>query len=458
MSDALSIFDAARDAPTAIAFVDGARTVTYAEAASATRTRYAALLSARPPALALAAEADTESLLWLYAAFASGTPVLTLHARATPSEKARAMQRVGAVEPPALAHTAPTPLPPPTTRLAPLLFIPTSGSTGEPRLVELSRRAVLASAEASAHNLRWLEGDRWLLCLPLSHTGGLSIVVRCLAARRTLLLFRAGPEGLLSDVARLRDALRSATLVSLVPTILERLLDAGRLDAPALRAVLVGGAGCSPALAERAHHAGLPLLTSYGLTETASQVVTRRYAERGGPLRVQSGCVSSGHPLPGVELSLRGDRIALRSPSLLTAYVGEGSPLDADGWLVTNDRGALGPDGELFVLGRTDDLIVTAGENVDPMEVERALLSLPGVRAACVVGTASETYGAVVSALIVTDDAALGELTHLSILLQSQLAAHKRPRRVALVEALPLTPSGKVDKRACVRLLETPVS
>ncbi len=458
MTGAFDVFAAAREAPNRTAFITDERSFTFEQAACEAAPRAAALLRARPRALALEAKADADRLLWLYAAFATGTPVLPLHEKASQPEREHAMSRVGASLAPAFdaRDGVPSELPPVADR-APLVFLSTSGSTGTPRLVELSRAAVLASARASAQNLGWLPHDRWLLCLPLAHTGGLSVVTRCLEARSALVLFDPGPEGMLAAAPRLAHALEHATLVSMVPTVLERLLDGGFTPSPSLRAALVGGAGCSPALAERAHRARVPLLTSYGLTETASQVVTRRYAERFEPLRVQNRAVSSGHPLPGVSLRLdeRG-LVQLRSPSLLTCYVDEAAPLDADGWLTTTDRAELGPNGELYVLGRSDDVIVTGGENVDPREVEAALLTLPGVSAACVVGTPSAEFGAVVSALLVTSDTALAEPRRLAEGLRDRLARHKHPRRARIVQHLPLTPAGKLDRRAAERLLAAP--
>lgn len=450
MSGTLSIFDAAREAPNGCALVDGATELSFAEVARRVVPLCSALLEARPPALALTPRATTDSLLWLYAAFATSTPVLTLHQRATEPERRQAASLVGALEPPSVDQVPSAPaLPGAWDERAPLAFIPTSGSTGTPRLVELSRGAAQASARASAANIGWNDDDRWLLCLPLAHTGGLSIVLRCLLGRRAVVLFEPGPQGLLAEATRLCDVARSCTLLSLVPSTLERLLELGFTAPPRLRAVLLGGSGCSPALARRAHAAAIPLLTSYGLTETASQVVTRRYAERLEPLPERDGCVSSGHALPGVEVELRNGAIAVRGPSLFTRYVGAAAPIDGDGWLVTADRGELGGAGELYVRGRSDDVIVTAGENVDPLEVEAALSALPGVSAACVFGTASAEFGAVVSALLVTADAELGDPARLAQLLADRLARHKHPRRVKVVESLPLTPSGKLDRRAC---------
>jgi O-succinylbenzoic acid--CoA ligase len=450
----LSIFDAAREAPDTLALIDGDRELTYREAAELTRPRMARLLDARPKTLALTPRADPESLLWLYAALASGIPLLPLHTRATEAERAQALACTQATDIAELPqrrqqHYARREPAAPDDRSL-LGYVATSGSTGTPRLVHWTRAALRASAHASAQNLGWEPNDRWLLCLPLAHAGGLSIVIRSLLARRTVLLFEPGPRGVLGEIERLLRTAERATLLSLVPSVLTALLDAGFVTPPGLRAVLLGGAGCAPELAERARAARVPLLTSYGLTETASQVVTRRYAERYDPLPVQGGVVSSGHALAGVELRLVSGVIAVRSPSLFSGYHGEQTaPSDSDGWLLTNDRGELGAQGELYVRGRNDDVIVTGGENVDPLEVEAALSALPAIAAACVFGTPSEQFGQVVTALVVTSRPELGEATVLAGLLGDRLARHKCPRRALRVEALPLTSSGKVDRRAC---------
>lgn len=452
----LSIFDAAREAPDAVAVIDGAATLSFAEAAERTAPLAQALLQQRPRALALTPRADTESLLWLYAAFATGTPVLTLHARATAGERAAAIERCGATQPPQVekAH-GDFPSLPPVPDASALAFIPTSGSTGTPRLVELSRGAVVASAQASAQNLGWEPNNRWLLCLPLAHTGGLSVVLRCLLGRKTALLFEPGASGVLAQLDALLAVAEQATLMSLVPSVLTALLDAGfapaqlGADGAKLRAVLVGGAGCSPALAQRAHAARVPLLTSYGLTETASQVVTRRYAERFEPLPERHGVVSSGHPLPGVQLRFDSETLEIRSASLFSGYVGDASNgVGPGGFLRTTNRGELGESGELYVRGRSDDVIISGGENVDPLEVEAALLSLPGVKAACVFGSPSARFGQVVSAVLVSSDRSLADPSHLAELLADRLARHKLPRRALLAESLPLTLAGKVDRRA----------
>lgn len=455
---ALSIFSAAREAPQRLALIIGSTWYSYADLAVLVHDRAVALAQAQAPLL-LQPRLDLESLLWIYAASATGTSFLPLHAGSAPGEHAVALALSGAQSTPPLARGASAAfLERDINPEQPYAFMLTSGSSGVPKIVILSRRAVLASASASEHNLGRENEERWLLCLPLSHVGGLSILVRMLAARRTVVLLEPTTAGLLERTAALRRQIseQRVTLISLVPTLLERLLQEG-FEAPAtLRAVLVGGAGCSAALAERARRAGVPLLTSYGLTETGSQVIARRYVERHAPLPVQSGCVSSGHPLEGVELKIVGGRIAIRAAALLSGYLGSTALALEEGWFLTNDRGVLGSGGELYVLGRTDLLIVSGGENVDPEEVERVLRTLPEVLDACVCGLPSREFGQQVAALIVTRGHTLPlPLGQLRARLSAQLAPFKLPRELLYADALPRSALGKLDRRACARLFES---
>jgi len=337
--------------------------------------------------------------------------------------------------------------------------VPTSGTSGNPKIVVLSRRAVLASAAACEANLGTLADDRWLLCLPLSHVGGLAVVVRMLAARRTVVLFDSGEAGLLASsrelAARIKE--RRVSIVSLVPTVLDKLLREGFTPPASLRAVLLGGAGCAPELAERAWHARIPLLTSYGLTESGSQIVARRYAERYEHLARRDDRVSSGRPLAGVELKIVGDRIAVKGPAMLTRYLGVDLPaVDSGGWFLTQDRGVFGERGELFVLGRTDLVLVTGGENVDPEEVERALRELREVQDACVFGLPSAEFGLRIAAVVVLQKISWARAPALRIAalregLARTLAPSKIPRSFVFAAALPVTATGKLDRAACVR-------
>jgi acyl-CoA synthetase (AMP-forming)/AMP-acid ligase II len=448
----LSIFSAARTAPNKIACVTATGSHTYADLAALTETRATALAASPVPVL-LQPRLDLDSLLWIYAAAAAGTPFVALSPNATPGERDAALALTRARVPPRVSLRASFFVERVIDAEQPFALMLTSGSAGAPKVVVLSRRAVLASAAASAANLGVASNEAWLLCLSLSHVAGLSIIVRMLGARQSVVLFDPGPAGLLMRAPDLAYSLsaQGVTLVSLVPPVLERLLDAGFKPPASLRAVLLGGAGCSAPLARRAWRAGIPLVTSYGLTETGSQVVARRYAERWLPLPERDGCVSSGHPLAGVEIRLVGERIAIRAAALLSEYQGGTAPaVDGAGWFLTQDRGAFGPNGELYVLGRTDLVLVSGGENVDPEEVERALCALPEIEDACVFGVPCPEFGQRVAVVAVTAPGASGvDLPWITTRLRTTLARGKHPRALVLTDALPRTGAGKLDRRAC---------
>ena len=318
-------------------------------------------------------------------------------------------------------------------------IIHTSGTTGEARGAVLTISALTASAQASAANLGWEADDRWLLCMPLARIGGLSIVTRALSARRCVVVaggFDAGtfPESI--DRHRI-------TLVSLVPTMLARVLDAHPgWSAPAhLRAVLIGGAGASDNLLARASARGIPIVVTYGLTETCSQVAATPYHARFAPLQFGAGV-----PLPGIDVRVNGTHIEVRGPVLMAGYWNE-APLAPGTWFDTGDLGEIDRRGCLHVHARRVDLIVTGGENAYPAEVERALEAFPGIAAAGVFGIPDEVWGHTVAAALVAErhpppDTALLEY------LGRQLAPHKRPRYVCYVDRLPLAPTGKLDRRA----------
>jgi acyl-CoA synthetase (AMP-forming)/AMP-acid ligase II len=449
----LSIFSAARAAPERIACVTATGSYSYAELATLTETR-AAALAASPGAVLLQPRLDLDSLLWIYAAAATGTPFVALSPSATPRERDAALALTRAREPPRVGPRGTFAFVEPVIHAEqPFALMLTSGSTGIPKVVVLSRRAVLASAAASAANLGVASDEAWLLCLSLSHVAGLSIIVRMLSARRCVVLFNPGPAGLLMrapDLARCLST-QGVTLVSLVPLVLERLLDARFTPPASLRAVLLGGAGCSVPLARRAWRAGIPLVTSYGLTETGSQIAARRYAERWLPLPERDRCVSSGHALAGAEIKLLGERIAIRAAALLSEYRGGTAPaVDGAGWFLTQDRGAIGPNGELYVLGRTDLMLLAGGENVDPEEVERALCALPEIEDACVFGVPCAEFGQRVAVVAVAAPGAGGvDLPWITSRLGATLARCKHPRALVLADSLPRTATGKLDRRAC---------
>ncbi|HWN29250.1 MAG TPA: o-succinylbenzoate--CoA ligase [Actinomycetospora sp.] len=356
-----------------------------------------------------------------------------------------AAARLGALAAAALAGDGPAVLPtgpgdpaPPADLTAPVddavaAVVTTTGSTGAPKAVLLPAASLRASADATSARLG--PPGRWLLALPAHHVAGLQVLLRSA---------RAGTPAAAMD---LRDGFRpeafaataadaGAAYTSLVPTQLVRLLDAGGAALDALRsftAVLLGGAAADPVLLVRARTAGVPVVTTYGMSETCG------------------GCVYEGRPLEGVTVTLEEDgRIRLGGTTLAAGYRGAVSDADRaaftpDGFR-TNDLGAWRPDGRLEVLGRADDVIVTGGEKVAPVTVERALLAQDGVREACAVGLPDAEWGARVVAAVVGDglDA---EALRAAV---APTLGRAAPRAVAVLDALPLRGIGKPD-RAAVR-------
>jgi O-succinylbenzoic acid--CoA ligase len=417
---ALSIRAAAAEHPDRIGLVTAERSYTYADLA---------LGAASAPQLdELVATPTLATLLAIYRALDEERPLALLHPRTTRDQLGEQ-----------LAAVARHPLPPGT-----LAVLFTSGSTGTPRGVILSRAAFLASAAASLANLGDRDDDRWLLCLPLAHAGGLTVALRALHARRPLILSEGAFDPV--RVAKLGVCAR-ATLASLVPTQLDDLLTAN-VVLPPWRAVLLGGAAASPPLLDRAAARGVRFLRTYGMTETFGQVATQRLADAG---RLDAPVV----PLRGVEVvagtRVAPQRIQLRAPQLMTGYLGE-PPLVPP--LVTSDLGYLDEHGGVHVLGRADDIIITGGENVHPAQVEAAVSAAPGVAQACAFGVPDERWGALVACAIVP--AGKLDLEQLHIWLVAHLPPQLRPRRLAVVDALPLLPTGKVDRRGLAERLRAP--
>lgn len=454
----LGISAAALEHPSRIAIVDRGQPIDFATAARRARQASLALrASGLDPSdpharVAIVGERDASTLAFVHALVELEVPIVAVHPRLTPVERDAAV----AVARPQLVVdrgriervAGKSPILADARAERPLAILFTSGTTGTPKGVMLPARAFVASAEASATNLGWRDDDRWLLCMPTAHVGGLSIVLRALIARRTVVLSPTGsfdPRAIVEAIARDR-----VTIVSLVPTMLSRLLDPELAwsPPPRLRAVLLGGAAASPALLERAADRGVPVLTTYGLTEACSQVTTQTLGT------VNRGELGAGEPIAGVEVRIgAGGAIEVRGPTLASGLFPPGAhpaPFTKDGWLVTGDVGSIDANGRLHVAGRRDDVIVTGGENVHPVEVERTIESLPFVVEACVFGAPHPVWGEIVAAAVVLREPT--PAAEIDRALRARLAPHKLPRRIELVDALPLNATGKVDREAVARI------
>jgi O-succinylbenzoic acid--CoA ligase len=294
------------------------------------------------------------------------------------------------------------------------LVVATSGTTGDPKAVVLTHEAVAASARATSARLAVdPDRDRWLACLPLAHVGGLSVVTRALLTGTPLVVH----DGFDAEAVAGAATEGGCTLVSLVATALRG------VDPAAFRVVVLGGSAMPPDLPPNA-------VATYGMTETGS------------------GVVYDGVPLDGVELQVVGGEIQVRAPMLLRCYRDGTDPKDADGWFPTGDAGTWDPETYvLSVSGRTGDLVITGGENVWPVAVERVLARHPGVAEVAVIGRPDPEWGSRVVALVVpADPAEPPTLASLRDAVRAELPAYAAPRELELVAALPRTTLGKVAR------------
>jgi O-succinylbenzoic acid--CoA ligase len=295
------------------------------------------------------------------------------------------------------------------------LVIASSGSTGSPKGIIHTHSSVLAGAQASASRLQLTASDHWLVCIPVSHVGGFSVISRAMHTGAALSLH---PN---FDVTAVRQAAENgATHTSLVATALSR------IDTSLFKTILLGGSSAP---------ANLPnnVITTYGMTET------------GG------GVVYNGEPLSNVEIKIEEGEIYLRCPMLTCGYRNEQTLSLKDGWYATGDMGEIN-NGKLSVHGRKTDMIITGGENVWPSAVEASLSSHPMINQVVVRGTPDTNWGQRVVAYVVlngslnTSEESL--LSNLREHVKHTLPAFCAPQKLIVLDQIPLTSLGKVDAQA----------
>ncbi len=305
----------------------------------------------------------------------------------------------------------------------PATIIFTSGSTGTPKAAVQSYANHYFSAAASNSNLPVGPGDRWLLSLSLHHVAGLGVFFRCAAGGAAVVI--PPPEESIEDAIERTNV----THVSLVPAQLYRLLDReqGREALKKLKAILVGGGAIPEAMIREADRLCLPIFTTYGLTEMASQVATTR---KGDPL---DRLLTSGKPLLPDTLRIDTDgEILVCGDALFLGYLGaEGleRPLTPDGWFRTGDLGKTDCQGYLSVIGRKDNMFVCGGENVHPEEIEQYLHRIPGLRSAVVVPVPDAKLGAIPVCFMMMEQGFQTDAAALARALAEALPRHKIPRR-----------------------------
>jgi o-succinylbenzoate---CoA ligase len=335
-----------------------------------------------------------------------------------------------------------------TDPMAPAAIVLTSGTTARPKAVVLSASAMAASAAAWTAALRPATG--WLLALGLDHVAGLGVVWRAAATARPLVVVASRDPAAIAAALE-RDPRPSH--ISVVPTILERLLDvAGDRPAPVtVRAVLVGGGPIPPRLISRAVASGWPVVPTYGLSEAGSGVTALPSDE------AASHPDSAGRALTGVRLRIADPdtdgmgEIQVDSPARFSGYLGDPVGTVAawtnDGWLRTGDIGSLDDAGRLFVADRRTDRIVRGGLNISPYEIEAVLTTHPAVAEAAVVARRDPTFGQVpVAAIVLAEGRADPGDADLAAHCRDRLAAAKVPVAFTRLAALPRTRSGKIRR------------
>jgi O-succinylbenzoic acid--CoA ligase len=438
------LFGAAVARPGSLALVTPEGVLTFAglRGAAASLAARAPLASVTPGIrIGLIGPADARWVVAFHALLWRGAVVVPLSARATPEERAAALEAAGpsavfetgalfadGERPGADVHTDVNISEPPDWPMeAPRIVVCTSGSTGRPKAVELTAAQLAFAAFGSTLRLGHAIDDRWLACLPLHAIGGLSILLRAAFCATTVEL-HAGFDAAVVTAALVEGR---CALVSLLPSMLAEvcaaLEAAGARPSPRVRAVLVGGAPTPPALVSRAHALNLPLSLTWGMTETAAQVAT---------------WFPGAYDTVGVGPSLAFARVEADDDGRLVVR----GPVAPGGRLRSADTGAITPDGAVVIEGRVDDLVNSGGAKISPAEVEAVLARHPAVLEAAVVAAPDVRFGARPVAFVrargALDAFALRDHCH------AHLARHKCPDRFVFLNELPRVSTGKVDRRA----------
>ncbi len=338
----------------------------------------------------------------------------------------------------------------------------TSGSTGSPKVVPVKRRQILFASAASAKNFKPDPERYWLLCLPLYHIGGLSIILRSIHYHSAIYRMDSFDE---NQVRTFLNENKLFQVASLVPTMLIRLMDDPlfkcHLD---FKAVLLGGGPISISLIDNAQLRGIPIVSSYGLTETCAQIAANPMLKPSGvyspkksvgkiyePNQVQIRDPETGK----VHASNENGEIWLKGPQVFDGYADDElnkKAFDANGWFNTGDIGRLNRVGQLFVIHRQTGRIVTGGENVDPAEVESALNKLPDIDDSAVLGIEDPEWGNRVVALVVPANDVSINTEQIREQLRERLSRFKHPKEIVTVPEIPKTSLEKIRQGSLLEL------
>lgn len=332
----------------------------------------------------------------------------------------------------------------------------TSGTTGKSKIVPLKRRQMIFAAKASAKNFQPEPNHFWLLCLPLNHVGGISIIFRSLLYGSAIYRMGRFNEEMVTEFLSQNPRFQAA---SLVPTMLSRLLRNPLFKTHRdFKAILLGGGPTTQQLLKRSVQRGIPIVSSYGMSETCAQIITN-------PMTAPSGMYtplkSVGKPFPPNQLQIRDDQgktlgrnqsgmIWLKGPQVFDGYYHKEeneTAFDKNNWFKTDDFGHLNGFDQLFIESRREDLIISGGENINPTEVEEAIQKLPLINEAVVLGLPDEEWGQKVTAFVTLVNGETLELSEIRNQLRSELADFKLPTELRVLSKIPRTELGKVKSK-----------
>ncbi|HET8865980.1 MAG TPA: class I adenylate-forming enzyme family protein [Gracilimonas sp.] len=336
----------------------------------------------------------------------------------------------------------------------------TSGTTSKPKVVPLKRRQIISASEASAQNFKPDPNHFWLLCLPLNHIGGISIILRSVIYETAIYRLADFNEEMVKEFLAENQRFQAA---SLVPTMIKRLLDDSLFKTHReFKSILLGGGPISEGLLRKSAERGIPIVSSYGMTETCAQIIAN-------PLLAPSGMYtplkSVGKPFPPNEMQIRDDNgrvlgknqsgaLWLHGPQVFDGYYDSKENdhrFDKEGWFNTGDYGHINGFGHLFIESRRSDLIITGGENVNPNEVEEAMQKLPTIKEAIVIGVPDEEWGQKVTAVVTLKNGKTPQLDEIREQLKDALTDFKLPKELRIVKDFPKTETGKVKRWELVK-------
>ena len=329
----------------------------------------------------------------------------------------------------------------------------TSGTTGMPKVVALKRRQMEAAATASALNFKPQENEQWLLCLPLNHVGGVSVVLRSLIYGSRVFDARLATT---DELCSYLSTPSSISFTSMVPTQLNAMLNAepGLKVHESFKAILLGGGPADSSLIEKARSNRIPVLRSYGMSETCAQLFAMPLSSV-----FNEPAESSGLILIGNKVEIRNPdsdgigELWVKGPQVIDSYFfneNESIVFDDSGWFLTGDFARLDDSNRIFIEMRREDRIVTGGENVNPAEVEQAIQSYFGIDEAVVIGLPDNHWGQIVVA-VVTDDSVT--LSKISERLKPHLESYKIPKKIVTVSTIPRNEMGKVMRKELLSMI-----